>query len=905
MKLLQLAHLEHKKCGLPDTGFLVFTPQSVRTTEDNPEIAQNFHFFQIKDLNLRNIKESSVGQWNEIKHCLEQNNHSLYAYAYMTPGSVKNLNGSLNEIATLINHPETQSALISTNSLVLHGGLGSSLPQNFLSNHSISDWKLVPSNGSYTLYAPLNPSSNYSIDKGTWLWKSDVREEHKSLWNTVADPVDIITGAFYIDEIDLSLPGQFPLQIRRNYNNQNPIESDLGYGWKLSLNPYLIEQDGKLFAAEEDGTVIAYRFNTDHSRWEVYFEDNPDLSNFTRQGIDNSYNAFHNYIKDNILYGADGSTRQFEDGKLTKWINSKGSCLIFSYDQKRLERIENSNGDFCGFYYNHEGKISEIFVKDGRRLYYEYNTQGDLVKVILPNSAVTTYDYDRYHRIIRETKPLGRILENIYDDQGRLIEQRSPLGQNLQLATTALFTYDENETTVEDSQGAITTYKIFENQIYKIIDPIGNQTLLSWFIDSHTWFDPETEQVLKWEGTGGYPRCLKSTVDKRGLTSYYLYDSAGNPREYGLRGIDLTGDGKTHICKHFKYNNYNQCVLEMNDHYSTVTEYDTRLTSLPKRIERYCGNNSISYIQFDYDERGRIIKEDQSGAIILWEYDERDFPIRSIQLTGTDDPDVVTEFTYNNQGQCIKISAEDFSKEETYDIVGNKIASLIFSRSGAIKSATYKGYDLNDQVTWIQSANSDNLIFFDYTPSGHLKSTRQNLTPYQSIAYTLYDYDTRYNLIQEVNACGYSTFRNYDLLGRIESETIDDHTTSFTYEAGGLVDSITNPSGAKTYRKYTSNGLLTEEIYPDETKHTIVYDDLGRPIREIKNGIEWFNSYDDVENKIYRTHVASSNTEIKEFDIQENLIRFIDPAGYTVEKTYDKLGRIKSETNSEGQKTTW
>lgn len=905
VKLLQLSHLEHKKNGLPEAGFLIFTPLSVQTSEENPEIAQNFHFFQIKDLNLRNIKDSSVGQWNEIKKQLEQNNYSLYAYAYMTPGPVHSINGSLKEVGSLINHPVSQSALISTNTLVLHGGLGSPLPQHLFASNAIRDWQLIPHNGSYTLFTPQFTPSLDSFDNGTSIVSPDVREEHKSLWNTVADPVDVVTGAFYVDEVDLSLPGQFPLQIRRNYNNQNPIESHFGYGWKLSLNPYLIEQEGKLFAAEEDGTVIAYRFNPDNSRWEVTFEDNPDLSNFTRNGIGCSHNAFQNYIKDNILYGSDGSQRYFEEGLLKKWINATGSSLTFSYEQRRLTRIESLNGDFCGFYYNHEGKVSEIYVKDGRRLYYEYSTQGDLIKVVLPNAAVTAYDYDRHHRVIRETKPQGRILENIYDDKGRVIEQRSPIGQNLRLATTALFTYNADNTIVEDSEGGITTYKIFDKQIFKIIDPLGNQTQQSWFIDTHTWFDPETEQIQTWEGTGGYPRCLKSTVDKRGLLTYYLYDCAGNPEVYGLQGSDLTGNGETHIYKKLKYNNQNRCVYEESVNHSTVTQYDTRFELLPKRIERYCSNTLLSYSEFEYDDQGRIIKEDHSGAITLWEYGGRGFPTRTTQLTGTDDPDVVTEFSYNNQGQCVKIIAQDYTREEEYDIVGNKISSLLFSPAGELLSATYKGYDLNNQVMWVQGANPNKHIFFDYTPSGLIKASRQNLTPEQRLAYKLYDYDSRGNLIQEVNPCGHSTYRTYDLLGRVATETKDDHTTYYTYEAGGLVESITSPSGAKTCRKYTTNGLLTVEIYPDETKHVIIYDHFGRPVRDTKKEIDWLITYDDIHHKIIHTHAATNNSEIKEFDIRGNLIRYTDPAGYTTEKTYDNLGRIKSETNPSGQQTTW
>ena len=57
---------------------------------------------------------------------------------------------------------------------------------------------------------------------------------------------------------------------------------------EVSLNPLLIDQDGKRFAAELDGTVIVYSYNRQTSRWEVFPEDNPELSNFNQKGIGGS-----------------------------------------------------------------------------------------------------------------------------------------------------------------------------------------------------------------------------------------------------------------------------------------------------------------------------------------------------------------------------------------------------------------------------------------------------------------------------------------------------------------------------------------------------------------------------------------------------------------------------------------
>ncbi|WP_171005794.1 DUF6531 domain-containing protein [Candidatus Rhabdochlamydia sp. T3358] len=904
VKLLQLAHQQQQKKGKTKEGFLSFTPSIFEIADKLPEAAQSLYFSHLKEVNLRDIKATSPGQWHAIKTLFNSDTfYSNWAYAYMTPGITLSQDGTYKEIGTLILYPYTQYALISHNNFLLHGGLGSPLPPSYFTPSAIRDWQLVPISNSYTLQVPFQGTGLISpilSSPGTTKWIPDVRLEHKSFWNAVGDPVDVVTGAFYVDEVDLSLPGAFPIEIRRNYNSQNPLLGDFGCGWKLNINPFLIEQEGKLYAAESDGTIIAYSFNKETSRWEVFPEDNPDLCNFNQKGIGGYANPFHAYIENDVLYGSDGSKRFFEASLLKKWINTRGNTLTFSYNENRLSRIESSNGDFCGLHYNHEGKISEIYAKDGRRVSYEYNSQGDLIKVVLPNTAAICYEYDRFHRIIRETRPHGKVLENIYDEEGRVKEQRSPMGIQQQMITTAIFTYQDGITTATDASGGTTTYKIFQKQIYKVTDPLGYQTLQSWFIDKHSWFDPETEQIIEFNQPGSAPRSLKTSTDKRGLTTYYFYDNRGNVEEIGFKGDDLTGNKESSLVKKLIYNAQNLCIQEEVLDQKTLISYDTLFPYLIKRIEKYQANILLSYVDLEYNTLGQIEKEDHSGAITLWKYETHGFPYQKTQITGTNDPDINTIYFYNNQGQCIQTISVEGIQENNYDIMGNAIESLTLSSSGSLLSATYIGYNLNNDPIWKQTANSKNTLYLDYHAAGLLKATRQNL---HEIAYTLYEYDPRGYLIEEVDSRGYCTYRDYDALGKVTCETKEGLSTFFSYEPGGLLETITTPSGAQTTRQYTTNGLLKEESYPDGTKSCITYDFFGRPILETKKGISWGIKYDD--HKTIRTHLETKATEIQEFDARGNLIRFTDTAGYVHKKTYDALNRLKTETTPSGEQTTW
>jgi RHS repeat-associated protein len=920
VKLLQLAHLEQQKQGLGGEGFLTLTSVSFEAANKNPESAQGQYFSHLKDFNLSELKTISPWQWSMLQTLMDPSQPwSSWTYAYTAPGLVDSLDGTRKEMGTIIISPHTWYALISVNDIVTNGGLGTPLPSYYLSPWAIGNWDLVPTSSSYmngyALQVPVQPDfSNLPIHSlsvaeestlGKRDWISDVRAGFKDSWNFVADPIDIASGALYIDEIDLVLPGPFPLTIRRNYNSRNPLMGDLGCGWKLSLNPFLVDQDGKRFAAELDGTVIVYSYNGQTDRWEVFPEENPELSHFNQHGIGSPPSPFHSYIENDVLYGAEGSKRSYKEGLLQQWIDIRGNTLSFSYKDGRLSRIESSNGDFCGVHYNHEGNISEIYAKDGRRISYDYDSQGDLVKVTLPNTAEIRYTYDRNHRVIRETKPHGKVLENVYTDDGKVKEQRSPMGYNQQMVTTAAFEYAAGKTIVTDAEGSKTTYQIHERKIYKITDPLGFTTTQAWFIDKESWFDPETERVVEWNQKGGAIRSLKSTTDKRGLTTSYLYDAQGNPEIITLKGEDLTGSGDSEIQKKLAYNERSLCIEEEVYGQRTLTTYDPALPYLPKRIEKYSGNTLASYIDFNYNSLGQLEKEDRSGAVTIWHYNDRGFPREKIQLTGTEDPDVVTTYSYNHQGQCVEVVSVDGTRESDYDFMGNQTESKMFSPSGELLSATYIGYDLNNAPTWKQTANSGNIVYFDYQASGLIKAKRQSLTPSRSIAYTLYEYNPCGHRIEETDPRGYVTYRDYDPLGRIKAETKEGHTTLFSYEAGGLAETITSPPGGQLTCHYTTNGLLKEEVYPDGTKNTIVYDFLGRPVLETKNDIAWEIKYDDAHHRVIRTHLATKISEISEFDSRGNLIKFTDAAGYTSEKTYDGLNRLKTEISPSGKPTRW
>jgi len=936
IKLLQIAHQEHMKSGLEGTGFLAFTRSSFEQADKNSMLVG-------KSIDLVQLKQAAEWQWNILRQLFTEAGGD-YMIAYMTPRAVSSLDGfglmppSYTGYGTLFHTAHCQGALISNGMKTMNGGFGSRLPNNFLDSVTKKDRQIISQGSSYTLISskytppPLfdgignlvnstkeTPSNSYFPLNSWWMAQhatapqADVRMEHKRLFDHVADPVDVIKGAFYSDETDITLPGIFPLEIRRNYNSQNPQPSNLGVGWKLSLNPYLIEEGNKLYVAEQDGTVIVYCYQAENNRWIVLPQDNPDLRNANNQGQGGLANPFHLYIekKDGfILHGVDGSKRIYHNNKLTTWSDGQGNTLTFSYEGERLIRITNGTGGFLSFGYNYGGKIAEAYSHDGRRVTYSYDGIGNLTTVTLPNGATVMYEYDRFHRVIRETKPHGVILENVYDEKGRVIEQHSPVGIQQQMIISASFAYEEGCTKVTDGRGNTTIYRIFDKQIYQIIDPLGFVTLQSWFIDAHTYLDAESGTIQSWNAPGGWKRSLKSIIDKRGLRTEFIYDARGNIECITLRGDDLTGSGLKTVSKHFAYNERNQCIEEQTLNAITKTEYDTTYPYLPRRVEKFIGEISDSFIELEYFRNGLLKQENNCGSITEWEYDLRGFPTKKTQKTGTDDPDVVTMFQYNDQGQCVELITADAIQHSKFDIMGNCLSSTISSPSGNVKSKTYYGYNLNNKLVWKQGNDPHDVLFLDYNAAGLLKATRKNLSKMHNnsvvsagTAYTLYEYDACGNLLEQVDALGNCIYNEYDPLGRILRATKGGLTTEFTYEAGGLLLSMTSPGGSVTTRCYTTSGQCYSEIQPDGSTFNYIYDLFGRRIEEIKYGISTFISYNDATRE--ETYNCGDLTTIRQVDARGNLISYTDAAGYVWTKTYDALNRVKSETDPNGEMTRW
>ncbi|NBV87143.1 MAG: RHS repeat protein, partial [Verrucomicrobia bacterium] len=477
-----------------------------------------------------------------------------------------------------------------------------------------------------------------------WLGATSSFADSKSqISKMVADPVNAITGGFYLNETDLLIPGPIPIQLTRNYDSLNMASNEFGAGWKIGCFSYLsVATDSSvIYAAEMDGSVICYRQQSGSTtRWTPLAADNPNLSNQQGDAVGSVCNLFNNRIDKTTsgtattytLTGANGSTRTFvvaayptpgpkgltrQRPYLQKWQDPQGNFLSFTFgsdpllpDYGFLNRISSSNGNFLQLGYDIYGHVISASAADGRRVLYSYDSYGDLVGVTRPDASNIRYDYSHQpntgavstgfyseHLLTRETKPAGRILENVYDAQRRVTKQKATVGQNSALTTNATFQYNNTKnadgtltgyTLVADALTQVTRYDYAGSQITKVTDPLNQTVQTVWYAPGDT-------------SAGAYQRSLKQRIDKRGLSVSYKYDARGNLIETATTG-NLTGSGNSTAVQSIAYNALNLPVQinEPNGNFQKLLYSSSISPYLLTSLQKYAPGGLISQTDYTY-----------------------------------------------------------------------------------------------------------------------------------------------------------------------------------------------------------------------------------------------------------------------------------------------------------------
>ncbi|MBO5353997.1 MAG: S8 family serine peptidase, partial [Lachnospiraceae bacterium] len=227
--------------------------------------------------------------------------------------------------------------------------------------------------------------------------------------NTVTngDPVNMVTGSFYLEITDMYFQGigLADISITRSYNSVDTRSGLLGPGWRFAYESSLTQKSGgDVSVIYSDGRTLVFEKNGSTYRTPAACQDT-----LTR----NADGTWKLVTEEKLIYTYTSA------GKLASITDQNGNTVTFSYSGGNLVKITGADGleltVTCS-----GGKLRKITDPFGRTVNYSYDSQGRLIKVSGETCGTMTFTYDS-HGITSITDGNGSTyIKNEYDSMGRV-----------------------------------------------------------------------------------------------------------------------------------------------------------------------------------------------------------------------------------------------------------------------------------------------------------------------------------------------------------------------------------------------------------------------------------------------------------------------------------------------------
>jgi RHS repeat-associated protein len=794
-------------------------------------------------------------------------------------------------------------------------------------------------------------SSNFSPNSQAWTRRRPSsgngfhnRGTHfngKRQFNAI-DPVDAVSGAFYFDYTFLSIDTKDTMEFTIHYNSKNDYNGILGEKWSHSYDyilelrnrlAYFIMPSSETIAFLYDEYTETYTAELGQSNYELTKTSN----GYCVSHVDNTEYIFDNnaYLKEIKLNGV--TTTYFnvnESGHVTNITGQYGSSFNLSYNDNKIATIKNSLDDTISIVYDND-KLKKAINTEGNRLEFNYDDLNNLIevsdfsgRVYITNSytdeeqvneqnlitqGVSTVEYEHEKNINSFTDELEDTTKYYYDRHGNVTQIQHALG-------TIKNQYNANRQLIEqiDEIGNVTrmsydgslrlSLTIFPNGVSESI-AYNNFNLPTKFTNTD-----ETEVNFIYDGKGN----LISTRDERDKTEYFVYDLEDNLVSHTDKNgnvsrltYDNTGQLKTYIDQ---LGNTYSCTFD-----SIGRLVYTRTPLGQNKSYKYTSfGNLISILEndepitFTYDENGNCTSEtDKMGNTKRFVYDAMGKLVSETDFLGNREL-----YSYNKKGLVSQIT-DPLGHKETigYDQLGN--ISMQVDKNG---NPTNNLYNEASQLIEIKKPYNC-VVKFTYDKRGQVTST---IDPNDNA--TSFVYDKMGRVLSTTNALGHSLEFTYDNSGNILTETDENNiTTKYTYDdesnllsieseqgivrlvydkAGRLIETWDEISQSEL-TQYDRDGNIISSRDKEGNLTRFIYNNNGLLSQEVDplGGITRYE-YDKNEN-CTRVIDPSNNIYLYSYNANNDMTRAVDPMGYETLLNYNSRGEVISTTDANGNRTSY
>ncbi len=664
-------------------------------------------------------------------------------------------------------------------------------------------------------------------------------------------------------DFDIAGVGQ-KLQLTRTYNSLEAPWGKVSQRWWQAYECYLQVGDGEVDVFDATGNLLRFTANADGT-----YTTPTGYSKDLRKNADGTYTLTDRKSGTKDTYN--------EHGTLTKVTDKNdGTITVDQHDEgaehKGFKLTETRSGRWIDLV---KTDASQWQAKDhtGRTAVLDLDSAGNLAKVTDTAGKATAYEYDSSRRLTKVTTPEGTVTLFTYDSHNRVTSMQRATstsgsghtGPTWRYDYTAATPSDAGTTTVTDPDGDETIYTHnAEGEVTKVTDPLGHSR-------HATYKNHLTQTAIDAMGTG--------SDGTGGNTTTYGWDDRNNPVSQKLPM------GAT----------------------ASVSAYQTIAgTDLPSDMTGANGRKDT----FKYDTNGNTLSVTTSGTAggtREYTYNDADPTCGGFEgqrCTAKDGNGKVTSFTYDDQGNLIKVKPPAPLGETTYtyDALG-RVETVKDGRG----ITTVYAYDTRDRVREVSSTNFT--VTYTYDGDGNVTSRTD------ASGTTKWDYDKLNRESVRTLQNGAQTALAYTPGGDVDFYTDPTGTTDYTWDKAGRLDYLTAPDGKKTDFDYNNNDERTKTVYPGGTTQTVTIDKNGRP-QAIKttSGTQTFvdltYSYANAGKDTTKIRTRTDNlTKLKTsytYDSQDRLSYALEADAAGTRKAswlycWDKAGNL---TSRDGSKNT-
>ncbi|MFD9023700.1 DUF6531 domain-containing protein [Streptomyces parvulus] len=704
-----------------------------------------------------------------------------------------------------------------------------------------------------------------------------------------SDPIDMATGAMYLPQTDVELPGLLPLVFTRRVASDYRCGWWFGPTWASTIDQRLEVDDKGVVFVTEDGLLLEYPHP-------VVNEAPVMPVTGPRQPLvrleDGSYR-----VEDPLA----GQFRHFSPPRadrvalIARITDRNQNTITFDHDDYGSPVAIRHSAGYHVRLTTSSGRIAEMSLVgadvDGSDLTlkrYGY-TDGTLTETINSSLRPLRFSYDERLRITSWTDTNGRSYAYAYDDRDRCVAAGGEGGHfSLTLDHDGTDTEwpDCRVTTLTTAEGASTRFVVNDGcQVVAEVDALGHRQRTDYDENHHvvrrvdamnqmTWFENNAYgQLVRVVRPDGHEiraeynelALMERLVGADGLVQQHVYDGCGNRTAEFDRAGNVTG---------FTYDGAGR-LTSVTDPMGHVTIVRCDSAGLPLEIT------------------------DALGGVTVYERDGLGRPVAVTKPTGAR-----TRFEWNVEGRLLRRTEPDGTAESwTYDGEGNCTSHT--DALGGLTHYEYTHFDLLAARTTPDGAR------YEFAHDPGLRTTR--VTAPSGLTWQ-YEYDSAGRLVAETDfderkrvyeydaasrlICRHTQGRTVrlerDALGQMVRKDADGLVTTYHYDPAGRLLRAVGPE-ATLERRYDGQGRLLQESVNGRVL-TYDYDALGRRTgRETPAGVRSTSRYDVLGD---RTALVFAGREFS-FTYDEagrEVARLIGSIDVAYAQGYDTSGRLVSQS---------